>query len=101
MKEWIQVRQAWDLGPFAAVQQSLHLDTPLLELKNTKKLYGTKNNCVHFQLGQILDPKDTKDKKNPTAISEEPGAKTGCWEQKPGAAHAPLHSTPQRGGQTT
>ena len=60
------MRQAWDLGPFAALLQSLHLDTPLLELQNTKKLYGTKNNCVHAQWGQILDPKDTKGKKNKT-----------------------------------
>ena len=50
----------WDLGPFAEVLQCLHLDTPLLQKQNTKKLYGTKNNCVHAQLGQILDPKDTK-----------------------------------------
>ena len=57
------LRQAWDLGLFAAVLQSLHLDTCLLELQNTKKLYGTINNCVPAQLGQILDPKDTKDKK--------------------------------------
>ena len=45
------VRQAWDLGPFAAELQYLHLDTPLLEQQNTKKLYVTKNNCVHPQLG--------------------------------------------------
>ena len=53
----------WDLQPFAAVLQCLHLDTPLLEQQNTKKLYGTKNKCVHAQLGQILDPKDTETKK--------------------------------------
>ena len=59
----------WDrLGPgtlccSAAMLQCLHLDTPLLELQNTEKLYGTKNNCVHAQLGQILDPKDTKGQK--------------------------------------
>ena len=34
------MRQAWDLGPFAAELQYLHLDTPLLEQQNTKKLYG-------------------------------------------------------------
>ena len=45
------------MGPFAAVRQSLHLDTPLLELQNTKKIYGTKNNCVDVQLEQILDQK--------------------------------------------
>ena len=49
----------WDLEPFAAVQRihldilypgytwiSCILDTPLLEQQNTKKLYGTKNNCM-------------------------------------------------------
>ena len=33
--------------------------------------------------------KDAKRPKNPTAASEELGAKPGCWEQKQGAAHAP------------
>ena len=61
----VVVRQAWDLGPFAAELQYLHLDTPLLEQQNTKKLYVTKNNCVHLQLGKILDPKDTKRSKLP------------------------------------
>ena len=79
----------WDLGPFAAVLQCLHLDTPLLKQQNTKRLYGTKTNCVHAQLGQILDPKDSKRPKTPTATFEEPGAKTGCWEQKQGTAYAP------------
>ena len=45
----------WDLGCFTAVLQCLHLDTPLLQQQNTKKLYGPKNNCVHTHLGQILD----------------------------------------------
>ena len=60
----------WDLGPFAVVLQCLHLDTPLPELQNTKKLYGTKNNCMHAQLGQIIDRKIQKDQKNPTTTSE-------------------------------
>ena len=38
---------SWDLGPFAAVLQCLHLDTHLLEQQNTKKPRGTKKNCVH------------------------------------------------------
>ena len=50
-------------GPLAAVLQSLHLDTPLLKQQNTKKLYGTKNNCVHAQLGQMMDDKMQKDQK--------------------------------------
>ena len=43
--------------------QCLYLDTPLLQQQHTKQLYGAKNNCVHAQLGQILDPKDTKRQK--------------------------------------
>ena len=47
----------WDLGPLAAV---LAPDTHLLEQQNTKKLKGTKNNCPHEQLGQIMDKKIQK-----------------------------------------
>ena len=39
--------------------------------------------------------------KNPTATSEEPGAKTGCWEQKQGTVHTLCTQYHQRGGQTT
>ena len=53
------MRQAWELGPFAAVLQSLALDTPLLKLQNT----GTKNNPVHVQLRQIWDQKIQKRQK--------------------------------------
>ena len=49
-----QLRWAWDPGPLAAVLQCWYLDKPLLlKLQNTKKLYGTENNCVRGQLGQI------------------------------------------------
>ena len=58
------VRQAWDLGPFAGELEYLHLDTSLLEQQNTKKLYGTKNNCMHVQLGQIMDKRYKKTQKS-------------------------------------
>ena len=90
----------WDLGPFAAVLHNLHLDTLLLQQQNTKKLYGTKNNCMHAQLGQTLD-KRYKETKNPATTFEEPGAKAGGWEQKQGTAHAPCTQHHLRGGQTT
>ena len=35
----------------------LHLDKRLLKQPDAKKLHGTKNNCVHAQLGQILGKK--------------------------------------------
>ena len=56
----LYVRQAWDLGLFAAV---LALDTALLKLQNTKKLFGAKNNNIHGQLGQILNKRYKKTKK--------------------------------------
>ena len=46
---------------------------------------GLKNIYVYAQLGQILDPKDTKRPKTKiktTATSEEPGATAGDQEQK-------------------
>ena len=85
----------WDLGPFAAVLQCLHLDTSLLQQPTTKKYYRTKNNCLNVQLGQILDPKDTKrlkkKKKKPTFWKA--WNKNSMSEQKQSTAHAPAHNT--------
>lgn len=72
--------------------QNLHLDTPLLKLQNTKKLYGTKNNSVHVQLGLIMD-KIHKDQKSPVATFEGPGAEAGHCTRLCTAHH-------QRGRQT-
>ena len=82
----------WDLGPFAAVLQCWHLDTPLLKLQNTKKLYGTKNNGVHVHLGQILDQKIRKTQETSTATSEEPGE-----EKQWVGSKSSLHATPAKG----
>ena len=46
---------------------------------------------MHVQLGQIMSNKIQKDRKNPTATSEELGA-------KPGHCACLLHSTPPKGG---
>ena len=62
-------------------------DKPLPEQQNTKNLYQTENNSVCVQLGKILDPKDTKRPKNPTATFEEPGAKARYCA-------GPLHTPP-------
>ena len=70
----------WD--PFAVVLQSSHLDNLSSSNKITKKMYGTKNNCLHEQLGQILDKRYRQTKKTPTATFEEPGSKAGSPEQK-------------------
>ena len=71
------VEIGWDLISFSAALQCLHLDKALLEQTNTKKLYGTKNDCVHAQSGQIPAPKDRKSSNNSTATFEESGAKAG------------------------
>ena len=61
----------------------------------------TQNNCVHAQLGQVLDNKIQKDQKNSTITSEDLGAKSWVLEEKAGYCACPLHSTLPRGGQTT
>ena len=86
-------RQAWDLGPFASVLQNLHLDKPLLERQNTKKLYWTKNNNLHAQLGQILDTKGTKKPKSQTANFEKPGAKQDLGDKSRVLCMSPAHNT--------
>ena len=71
-------RQAGTWGPLLQCC-SAYTCTHLSSSKtNTEKLYGTKNNCVHAQLGQILDQEIKRRPKKPTATSEEPGTKTGC-----------------------
>ena len=50
-------------------------------------------NCVHAQLGQILDPKDTKKPKHPAATFEEPGVKNRVLGAKAGYWHAPCTHT--------
>ena len=93
---------SWNLGPFApAVLQCLHLDIPLLEQQNTKKLYGTENSCMHAWLGQIRTKRYKRQNKKPTATSEELRAK--CWVLGAKAQYwaCPLHSIPQKDGQTT
>ena len=48
--------------------------------QNTNKLYGAKNNCVHAQLGQILD-KRSKETEKPNCHFWRAWSKTGCQEQ--------------------
>lgn len=55
-----------------------------LSNKIQRNYKGWKITVCTVRLGQ-----DTKRSNNPAATSEEPGAKTGSWEQKQGIAHAP------------
>ena len=79
----------WALGPFAVMLQCLHLDTPLLEQQNTKKLYGTKNNCA-FSLRANSGQKMQRDQKNQLLLLK-------LLEQKQVTEQAPLHRTPPKG----
>ena len=42
---------SWNLGSFVTVLQRLHLDTPLLEQQNAKKLYQTKKEQCGYTVG--------------------------------------------------
>ena len=46
------LRQDWTWDPLL---QCLYGGTPLLQRQTTKKSYGTKNDCMHAQLGQMLN----------------------------------------------
>ena len=74
----------------------LHLDTPLLEQQNTKKLYGTKINYVHVQLGQILD-KRFKETKKPSCQFWRVWSKSRRSGAKAGYCACPLHTMPPKG----
>ena len=98
----LRIRQSlrghWDkLGPETLLLQCLHRDTPRLQERNTKKLYGTKNNCVHVQLVQILDKGYKETKKihschfwRARSKNRVLGAKPECW------TCLPLYSTPPK-----
>ena len=88
--------RGWDLGPFAAALQCLS-NKPLLEQQNAKKLYGTKNNCMHAQLGQNYGKKIQRDQKNPNCHFWRAWSKNRVLGAKAGYWACPLHSTPPEG----
>ena len=71
--------------------------TRLFLSNEIEKPSGTKNNGVHAQLGQILDPKDTRRLKNTTATFEEPGAKSRRLGVKAGYCSFCLPTAPPKG----
>ena len=87
----------WDLGPSAAVLQCLHLNAPLHEPQNRKKLEGTKSNCVHVQLGQILNKRYKKTPKKPNCHFWRARSKNRELVAKAGYCACPLHTTPPKG----
>ena len=84
---------AWDPLP-----QGLYLDIPLLEQQNTKKLYGTKNNCMHAQLRQILD-KRHKETKKPNCFFQRGWSKSSISIPPKGWAKHLSHLSCQISGQ--
>ena len=59
------------------------------------KLSRTKNNCVHAQLGQIMNNKIPKDKKAPLALLKSWAEKQGAGSKSRGLG-MPLHSAPTK-----
>ena len=82
---------SWDVGPFAAGLQCLHLDTPLFKHQNIKKLHGIKNHCMHTQLGQLLD-KRHKETKKPICHFGKAQSKTRGLGAKAGYCTYLLHA---------
>ena len=64
---------AWGLGPLADVAAVVYTWTNISQVTEIKKPQGTKNNCVHAQLGQIMDNEigKKKKKKGSKATSEK------------------------------
>lgn len=53
----------FEAGTWDPLLWSLHLDKHLLQQQHTKKLQGTKTNCMHEQVGQIVNNKKQKGQK--------------------------------------
>ena len=84
----------WDLGPFAAVLQCLHLDKRLLEQQNKRNYKGVKITACMLSWGNLWTRRYKKTKKTQLPLLKS-------WEQKQGTAHAPCTHHQQRGGQNT
>ena len=84
--------RTWDLGPgILCCSLAPRPDRCLFQLKKTHKLYGTKNSCVHVQLGQIMDKSIQKDQK--------PNCHFWRARSKNGVLRMPLaHTTTKRVG---
>ena len=79
----------WNLGPFAAMLAPGPVSSGATKQEETET---DKNNCA-CAFGANSGQQDTKRPKCPTATFEEPGAKTGCQEQKQGTVDCPCSST--------
>lgn len=90
---FLQIHKNEQAGTWDPLLQGLHLDKHLLEKQNTNKLWGTENNYMHEQLGQIMTAKCKKTKTN-CHLKE-------CQEWKHGATPNSCTEHHQGRGQTT
>ena len=72
----------WDLGPSAAVLQSLYLTHLSSSNKRQRDYMGLKIALCMRSWGKFWTKRYKEKKKHPTAISEERGAKTWVSEAK-------------------
>ena len=96
-------QSVWDrLGPGTLCWKACTWTHLSLSYKIQRNYCGTRNNCVHVQFGQIVDQKIQRKKTSANCHFWRAWSKnTGCVTPKQGTAYAPLHSAPQRDGQTT
>ena len=79
----IIMETGWDLGLLLPGSNACTWTRFFSEQRNTEKLYGTKNNCLHAAVVANYGPKRCKKKKRNnnkstlTATFEELGAKSG------------------------
>ena len=87
---FITVRQAGDVAPRTLCCNAYTWKN----IFSTKyKLSRTKNNCVHAQLGQIMNNKIPKDKKAPLALLKSRAEKQGAGSKSRGLGMPPALST--------
>ena len=98
MTNFFFLRQAgtWTLCCSAAKLVPAHISPPA-KYKNYTGLKIT----ICTTVGANSEPQETKTKNTQMPFLKSREQKSGYWEQKQGSVHAPLHSTPQKGRQTT
>ena len=86
----------WDLGPFAAVLAPDHISPGTTKYE----IFGTKNYCMHAQLGHILD-NGYKETKKPSCYFWRAWSKSRGSGAKAGYCTGPCTQHHLSGGQTT
>ena len=92
-----QTETGWDLGPGTLCCSACTWTNRSFSNKIQRNYKGLKRTARMSSWGKLWT-KRYKKTKNPTATSEGPGAKTGCWEKNKGTVHAPCTQHHQSGG---